>query len=39
MLVRQSTLNVAFISAARRAQAMDPTGVSAAAYGEFSEFS
>lgn len=33
MLLRQATLNVAFISAARRAQTMDPTGVSAAAYG------
>lgn len=33
MLLRQATLNVAFISAARRAQMMDPTGVSAAAYG------
>ena len=33
MLLRQMTLNVAFVSAARRAQAMDPSGVSAAAYG------
>jgi putative MATE family efflux protein len=33
MLLRQATLNVAFVSAARRAQVMDPTGVSAAAYG------
>lgn len=35
MLMRQATLNVAFLTAARRAQAMDPTGVAAAAYGEF----
>ena len=33
MLLRQMTLNVAFVSAARRAQAMDPSGVTAAAYG------
>jgi len=33
MLSRQAILNVAFVSAARRAQVMDPTGVSAAAYG------
>ncbi|KAL7548924.1 hypothetical protein ACHAWF_012192 [Thalassiosira exigua] len=33
MLLRQATLNVAFISAARRAQALDPSGVSGAAYG------
>jgi putative MATE family efflux protein len=33
MLLRQATLNVAFVSAARRAQEMDPSGVSAAAYG------
>lgn len=33
MLLRQLTLNVAFVSAARRAQVLDPTGVSAAAYG------
>eukprot|EP00956_Cyclotella_meneghiniana_P039168 scaffold166893_cov63-Cyclotella_meneghiniana.AAC.1 len=33
MLLRQATLNVAFITAARKAQAMDPSGVSAAAYG------
>ena len=33
MLLRQMTLNVAFVTAARRAQAMDPSGVSAAAYG------
>lgn len=33
MLLRQATLNVAFISAARKAQAMDPSGVSGAAYG------
>ena len=33
MLLRQMTLNVAFVSAARRAQEMDPSGVSAAAYG------
>ena len=30
MLLRQMTLNVAFVSAARRAQEMDPSGVSAA---------
>jgi Na+-driven multidrug efflux pump len=35
MLARQATLNVAFITAARRAQAMDPSGVSAAAYGTY----
>lgn len=33
MLLRQATLNVAFLAAARRAQSMDPSGVSAAAYG------
>ena len=33
MLLRQLTLNVAFVSAARRAQAMDPSGVTGAAYG------
>ena len=33
MLLRQATLNLAFVSAARRAQVMDPSGVSAAAYG------
>lgn len=33
MLLRQATLNLAFVSAARRAQSMDPTGVSGAAYG------
>ncbi len=33
ILLRQATLNVAFVTAARRAQAMDPTGVSGAAYG------
>lgn len=33
ILLRQATLNVAFVFAARRAQAMDPSGVSAAAYG------
>lgn len=33
MLLRQATLNVAFISAARRAQVLDPTGISGAAYG------
>jgi len=33
MLARQVILNVSFISAARRAQVMDPTGVTAAAYG------
>lgn len=34
MFVRNLTLNASFLVAARRAQAMDPTGVSAAAYGE-----
>lgn len=33
MLGRQVALNVGFVCAGRRAQAMDPTGVSAAAYG------
>mmetsp|Transcript_11796 Transcript_11796/g.15402 ORF Transcript_11796/g.15402 Transcript_11796/m.15402 type:complete len:559 (+) Transcript_11796:51-1727(+) len=33
MLARQMTLNLAFVCATRRAQAMDPTGVAAAAYG------
>jgi putative MATE family efflux protein len=33
MLLRQATLNMAFVSAARRAQVMDPSGISAAAYG------
>jgi len=33
MLGRQLTLNVAFLTASRKAQALDPTGVSAAAYG------
>jgi putative MATE family efflux protein len=33
MLLRQLTLNVAFVSAARRAQSLDPSGISAAAYG------
>jgi len=33
MLLFQLVLNVAFVTAARRVQAMDPTGVSAAAYG------
>jgi putative MATE family efflux protein len=33
ILLRQATLNVAFVTAARRAQAMDATGVSGAAYG------
>lgn len=33
MLARQATLNVAFLTATRRAQSMDPTGISAAAYG------
>lgn len=33
MLGRQVALNVGFVCAARRAQIMDPTGVSAAAYG------
>lgn len=33
MLARSMTLNLAFLSATRRAQSMDPTGVSGAAYG------
>mmetsp|Transcript_9054 Transcript_9054/g.18867 ORF Transcript_9054/g.18867 Transcript_9054/m.18867 type:complete len:600 (+) Transcript_9054:190-1989(+) len=33
MLLRQATLNVAFVSAARRAQGMDASGVAGAAYG------
>lgn len=33
MLGRQAVLNFSFVFASRRAQAMDPTGVSAAAYG------
>ena len=33
MLGRQLSLNIGFIYAARRAQAMDPSGISAAAYG------
>jgi Na+-driven multidrug efflux pump len=33
MLGRQIALNVGFVSAARRAQSLDPTGVAAAAYG------
>ncbi len=33
MLLFQLVLNIAFLTAARRVQAMDPTGVSAAAYG------
>jgi putative MATE family efflux protein len=33
MLARQATLNVAFLTATRRAQSMDPTGVAAASYG------
>jgi Na+-driven multidrug efflux pump len=33
ILARQAAINVAIVSAARRAQAMDPTGVAAAAYG------
>ena len=32
MLARQAAINVSIVAAARRAQAMDPTGVSAAAY-------
>lgn len=32
-LLRQATLNVAFVSAARRAQAMDTSGITGAAYG------
>ena len=36
MLLFQLTLNVAFLTAARRVQAMDPTGISAAAYGTLS---
>lgn len=33
MLLFQLVLNIAFVTAARRVQAMDPTGVAAAAYG------
>mmetsp|Transcript_3816 Transcript_3816/g.4363 ORF Transcript_3816/g.4363 Transcript_3816/m.4363 type:complete len:562 (+) Transcript_3816:173-1858(+) len=33
MLLFQLVLNIAFLTASRRVQAMDPTGVSAAAYG------
>jgi hypothetical protein len=33
MLGRQLALNIGFVTAARRAQAMDPSGVAAAAYG------
>ena len=33
MLLFQMVLNVAFLTAARRVQAMDPTGIAAAAYG------
>ena len=33
MLFRQASLNVGFLAAGRRAQTMDPSGVSAAAYG------
>jgi len=33
MLLFQLVLNIAFLTAARKVQAMDPTGVSAAAYG------
>lgn len=33
ILARQTILNVSFLTAARRAQVMDPSGVSAAAYG------
>lgn len=33
VLARQAAINVAILTAARRAQVMDPTGVSAAAYG------
>lgn len=32
MLLRQAALNIAFVAATRRTQAMDPSGVSAAAY-------
>jgi len=35
MLLRQATLNGGFLLASRRAQTMDPSGVAAAAYGEF----
>jgi Na+-driven multidrug efflux pump len=38
MLLFQLVLNIAFTTAARRVQAMDPTGVSAAAYGECYSF-
>jgi len=33
ILIRQLTINIAFLTASRRAQGMDPTGVTAAAYG------
>jgi putative MATE family efflux protein len=33
MLFRQAALNIGFLAAGRRAQTMDPSGVSAAAYG------
>ena len=33
MLVRQAVLNVSFVTAARKSQSLDPTGVLAAAYG------
>jgi len=33
MLTRQAAINISIVAAARRAQAMDPTGVSAAAFG------
>lgn len=33
MLIRQAVLNISFVSAARKAQSLDPTGVLAAGYG------
>lgn len=38
MLARQSAINVALVSAARRAQLLDPSGVTAAAYGIVMQF-
>ncbi len=38
MLARQSAINVGLVSAARRAQLLDPSGVSAAAYGIVMQF-
>lgn len=38
MLAFQFTINVAFLTAARRVQALDPTGIGAAAYGIIMQF-